>query len=172
LSPLKSATAMAYGVKPEGNGLAGRNVPLPAPSRNERLVPSALLVTRSSLPSPVKSARTREVGSPATGMVWPMVKAPSPPPSRTVMYDWPDKLLSATTRSILPSPSRSPAASQFAPGPAGMPGSSLKLSGPVAKSTVTSLCESATAMSGRPSPLKSAITGLPGSLPTWYTTWL
>ena len=82
-SPLKSAEVTERGPSPEGKTAAGPKLPVPVPSRTERLSERVLAEARSRMPSPLKSAEVTEVGlSPALKLA-AGPKLPLPVPSRT-----------------------------------------------------------------------------------------
>jgi hypothetical protein len=91
-SPSRSQTAKGYGLGPQGKGErgAGAKPPLPSPNRTDRSLSSPLPVTRSILPSLLKSPaaspwvwalgpRRAVNGEPGAGS-----KRPVPSPRRTV----------------------------------------------------------------------------------------
>jgi len=150
-SPLTSAKRLMPAV---GSGspirIGGLNVPSPFP-RNTALPP-----TMSGLPSPFTSAVSSGTPNPATGNIagW---KVPSPSPSRTppapeTMSSLASRLKSALT--IEPPPSKKYVGGKNVPFP-------------FPSNTATESLPAGIARSGFPSPLKSAITTVDLSAPTF-----
>src|SRR5271170_3057344 len=164
-SPLKSPTAIDW--KPK-NGKGGWGpegcikVPSPLPNRirSELHGDSSTLAqvsTRSSLPSPLKSAAAIELDV-TVPLLFPklpfaMVKVPSPLPRSTSLL--PSSKAGATARSGMPSPLKSPTA--IAPGKSdeGL-GAAVNVPSPLPRRTEMVSFPSMT-RSGIPSPLKSAV---------------
>src|SRR5271170_1678504 len=164
-SPLKSPTAIDW--KPK-NGKGGWGpegcikVPSPLPNRirSELHGDSSTLAqvsTRSSLPSPLKSAAAIEldVAWSVPKLPLAMVKVPSPLPKNTSLV--PSSKAGAKARSGMPSPLKSPTA--IAPGESdeGL-GAAVNVPSPLPRSTEMPLpLFPSMTRSGIPSPLKSAV---------------
>jgi hypothetical protein len=109
---------------------------------------------KSGMPSPFRSATTTEVGATPAGMVTGVAKVPFPSPLRNASVPGVPPLI--TTRSILPSPSKSPAAIALMPETPAVDATADPK--PVAlPSRISTLEPDATARSEIPSPLKSAV---------------
>ena len=122
-SPLKSATATDCGPVPTANGLpaAGVNPPVPSPKRIVTVLSPKLAVTRSRLPSLLKSPTATDCGFAPTakGLPAAAVNPPIPSPRRSVTL----LPVLAVTRSGIPSPLKSPTATEagVAPSANGLP---------------------------------------------------
>src|SRR5271170_884992 len=113
-----------------------------------------LVTTRSSLPSPLKSAAVTDVEPLSAAGLVAALKVPSPLPNRIVTLLLPAL---ATARSGTPSPLKSPTASELGAIPVAGLAAAVKVPSPLPSRIVTSLLpELATAKSSLPSPLKSA----------------
>ena len=136
-SPFRSPTATHSGPVPALKLVAAPNEPVPAPSSTETL-PPALAVARSCLPSPSKSPVATERGPVPTLKGLPLAAAnePAPSPSSTeTLFE----LLLAVARSRLPSPLKSPVATEREPPPAlkGLPLAAANEPVPVPSNTET-----------------------------------
>ena len=171
-SPLKSATARSNGSGPAGSVIAGRNVPSPLPMSSERSLLPTLPVMMSSLPSPVTSARATGNGALADGDGLAGAE-------RAVAVAEQDRDVRRAGRHAVGDDQVGYAVAGEVAGRQPVrprAGRDVRRAGhrssgrsPRRPSPAAGMC--AMAMSGRPSPLKSAITGLPGWLPTGSTTW-
>ena len=169
-SPLKSASAKAWGLTPTAKGLAAAatNAPVPSPSSTVTVLSAELAARMSGLPSPFRSPSVIATG-PApteTGLAGVAVNPPKPLPSR-IVSELPAKL--ATTRSCLPSPLTSPTATNSGDCPVlkGLPAERVNPPVPLPSSTVTVLSpELAVTISAFPSPLKSPTPTKTGVDPT------
>ena len=160
---------MPLGVVPVVRLSCGENEPPPLTRIVTRLL-SFSATARSSWPSPAKSPATialtrapRLSGVPASGA--------KPPPGWRISTDTLPSTKFVTARSVRPSPLKSAAAAALGPAPTanGEPASCVNPPPAWRRYTDTLLLEPFTvATSGRPSPLKSAVTREYGSLPTVY----
>src|ERR1039458_3612645 len=137
------------------------------PSNTLMLLLPKSATARSARPSPLKSPTTRPRGNIPAGNGLPLMglKPPLPLPDSTVTLALGSLV---TAKSALPSPLKSPTASEVGPNPTenGLPDASVKPPRPSPNKTVTLLLiEFATARSALPSPLKSPITIEFGMLP-------
>src|SRR5271166_6300927 len=176
-SPLKSPTAMPSGVLPTAYVCCGWKVPSPSPKSTLTLPLAKLVMAKSANPSPLKSPTAICKGKKPVAYVCCDWKVPSPLPSSTLTVAARSVEL-VTARSAMPSPLKSPTATNKGPPPTSYATGGWKLPSRLPSSTLTvpglkllqrklSL-QFVMAKSAMPSPLKSPIATPNGALPAGY----
>src|ERR1039458_7607636 len=92
------------GIQPgQGSQQIGGDWKVPSPLPRTTTKPVVVVIARSSLPSPLKSAATNSASSPVRGVSTPGLNTPPPLPVNSQMPLWP-----TVATSVMPSPLKSP----------------------------------------------------------------
>ena len=112
-SPLKSPTWTEKAAPPMSKSVRALKLPAPSPKKIDTLLDPPLATARSCLPSPLKSPTATELGKVPAAKLVGALKLPAPSPNRIDTLFEETGLPLATARSCLPSPLKSPTATEL-----------------------------------------------------------